>query len=141
VPRSASRALAHPTNPSRALRRFSESYDRIAFAAIEPHRYLTEEPRRGRAQRDRAKFLGRRLPPETSLATIKRSPQDGRRELIMGPVIIAVVTALIGAAGTVLAALVQTRARRQPRRERSRPGRGGRGRQDRNSGQAGARPR
>jgi hypothetical protein len=46
----------------------------------------------------------------------------------------AVVTAFIGAAGTVLAAWVQARAQRRPRRERSRPGRGGRGRQDRGGG-------
>jgi hypothetical protein len=53
----------------------------------------------------------------------------------------AVVTALIGAAGTVLAAWVQARARHQPRQKRSRPERGGRRRQDRGSGQAGAPPR
>jgi hypothetical protein len=76
----------------------------------------------------------------------KESPQSGRRELIVDPAITAaVVTAGIGAAGTVLAAWVQARAPRQPRRERRRPGPADRGSHaqvvDRSGGRPGARPR
>jgi hypothetical protein len=105
----------------------------------------SRRPQRGRAAPGRLTdppgFRAAALPPGTFPGHYQASPQDGRRELIVEPVMAAVVTALIGAAGTVLAAWVQARARHQPRRERSRPGRGGRGRQDRNSGPAGAPPR
>jgi hypothetical protein len=57
------------------------------------------------------------------------------------PVVAAAVTALIGAAGTLLAAWVQARARRRSRRERPRPGRARRRGQHRDGGRAGALPR
>jgi hypothetical protein len=79
-----------------------------------------------------------------------KSPQSGRRELIVDPAIMAaVVTAAISAAGTVLAAWVQARAQRRSPRDDGDGREGGEAVEDqaagqdthRGGGRPGARPR
>ena len=72
---------------------------------------------------DPPSFPGRALPVVTFRGHYRQSPQSSRRELTVDPAITAAaVTAVIGAAGAVLAAWVQARTQRRPRRHCRRPG-------------------
>jgi hypothetical protein len=76
-----------------------------------------------------------------SAATKRQSPQSSRRELTVEPAItVAVVTAAISAAGTVLAAWVQARAPRRPRRDGGRARSVGRGSRAQDTDHSGGRP-